>query len=84
MYDELIASLEVCSSNSEECTGCEYSRPDPSDPCYVRYCGIIEEAAKAIKTLQSELRNCRNELCYRCGDYKLRHQGACDGCRYKD
>ena len=29
------------------------------------------------------LKDCRNELCIRCGEYRLRHQGACDGCRWK-
>ena len=31
-----------------------------------------------------DLRDCRNELCLRCGDYKQRHLGACDGCRWKE
>ena len=26
---------------------------------------------------------CRNELCLKCGDYKMAHKGACDGCRWK-
>ena len=30
-----------------------------------------------------DFRDCRNELCYRCGDYKQRHLGACDSCRWK-
>lgn len=34
--------------------------------------------------LKVDLRDCRNELCLKCGDYKQRHKGACDGCRWKD
>ena len=30
-----------------------------------------------------ELRDCRNELCLKCGQYKEAHKGACDGCRYR-
>lgn len=30
----------------------------------------------------SDYRQCRNELCLKCGDYKQRHLGACDGCRW--
>jgi hypothetical protein len=30
------------------------------------------------------LKDCRNELCFKCGDYKERHKGACDGCRWKE
>lgn len=31
-----------------------------------------------------DFRDCRNELCLRCGEYKMRHKGACDGCRWRD
>ena len=39
--------------------------------------------AKAVNNLRIELKQCRNELCLRCGQYKEAHNGACDGCRYK-
>lgn len=29
-----------------------------------------------------ELKNCRNELCLKCGEYTSEHLGNCDGCRY--
>ena len=32
--------------------------------------------------LFTELMNCRNELCLKCGAYRDSHLGACDGCRY--
>lgn len=34
------------------------------------------------KELLKELKNCRNELCLKCGAYRERHLGACDDCRY--
>lgn len=34
------------------------------------------------KELLKELRNCRNELCLKCGRYRESHLGACDDCRY--
>lgn len=37
-----------------------------------------------IEKLVSDYKDCRNELCLKCGDYKMRHNGACDGCRWKD
>lgn len=40
--------------------------------------------AKAITEMKRALKDCRNELCLKCGDYKMRHKGACDGCRWKD
>lgn len=42
------------------------------------------ELAKEILRLSRDLKDCRNELCLRCGDYKQAHKGACDGCRWKD
>jgi Lar family restriction alleviation protein len=31
----------------------------------------------------TDFRDCRNELCLRCGSYKTAHLGSCDGCRWK-
>lgn len=42
------------------------------------------EAATAIRQLRRDLKDCRNELCLKCGEYKNAHKGACDGCRWKD
>ena len=33
---------------------------------------------------QAELAAMRNELCYLCGKYREAHNGACDGCRWKE
>lgn len=33
--------------------------------------------------LKYQLKDCCNELCLRCGDYRNEHNGACDGCRWK-
>ena len=35
-------------------------------------------------SVRSTLLDCKNELCYRCGNYKEEHLGKCDGCRWKD
>ena len=45
---------------------------------------LIVEAKADHDKLVSELRDCRNELCLKCGDYKQRHLGACGGCRWRD
>ena len=31
-----------------------------------------------------DFRDCRNELCMQCGQYRQRHLGACDGCRWRN
>ena len=37
---------------------------------------LIEAQAKGIDAL-------RNELCLKCGNYTLAHEGACNGCRWR-
>lgn len=32
--------------------------------------------------IKAELKDCVNELCQQCGQYKQEHLGACDGCRW--
>lgn len=34
--------------------------------------------------INSELKRARNELCQQCGNYRDAHNGACDGCHWKD
>ena len=31
---------------------------------------------------RSDLKDCVNELCLKCGAYHNEHNGACDGCRW--
>jgi len=42
------------------------------------------DADSRIKRLVRDLKDCRDELCLKCGEYKQRHNGACDGCRWKE
>ena len=42
------------------------------------------DAENRINQLKCDLKDCRNELCLKCGEYKQRHLGACDGCRWKE
>ena len=42
------------------------------------------DAAAALESLERSLRSCRNELCLKCGEYRERYLGACNGCRWKD
>ena len=30
-----------------------------------------------------EIENLRDELCQRCGKYRVAHMGGCNGCRYE-
>ena len=37
-----------------------------------------------ILRLKEELHTMKNELCQYCGKYKHAHEGACDGCRWRE
>lgn len=43
-------------------------------------------ASKTNKVLQlkEEMHAMKNELCQYCGKYKQAHEGACDGCRWRE
>ena len=43
---------------------------------------IIEMKAER-DVLARDLKDCRNELCLRCGQYKTAHLGSCNGCRWR-
>ena len=58
----------------------------PEEPCEPSDCTIMQmlrsiPAADVVPG--SDFRDCRNELCLYCGKYKERHNGACDGCRWR-
>lgn len=37
-----------------------------------------------VAGVESDLRDCVNELCLRCGIYREEHLGACNDCRWKE
>lgn len=37
-----------------------------------------------VLRLKEELHTIKNELCQYCGKYKQAHEGACDGCRWRE
>lgn len=43
----------------------------------------IDDVPAADVVPGSDFRTCRNELCLRCGQYKTKHLGSCDGCRWE-
>ena len=44
----------------------------------------IEKLRKQLEQTQAELDAAVNELCYLCGKYREAHNGACDGCRWRN
>ena len=43
----------------------------------------LASACKERDELKKELAAMRNELCYKCGNYREAHNGTCDGCMWK-
>ena len=37
-----------------------------------------------VSRLEEELHAMKNELCQYCGKYKQAHEGACDGCKWRE
>ena len=44
----------------------------------------LASACKERDELKKQLHEAKNELCYLCGKYREAHNGACDGCRWKE
>ena len=44
----------------------------------------LASACKERDEMKKELADMRNELCFKCGKYREAHNGACDGCRWKE
>lgn len=49
----------------------------------ITLCDDLVEAADLIEAQTKEINALRNELCLKCGNYTLAHEGACNGCRWR-
>ena len=43
----------------------------------------LTELICIVGCAESDLKDCVNELCLKCGSFREAHLGACDGCRWK-
>ena len=60
-----------------ECAECTWDYIDRLRMARASACKDRDEARK-------ELHEAKNELCCKCGNYREAHNGACDGCRWKE
>lgn len=44
----------------------------------------LAEAANLIEAQAKKIDALRNELCLKCGNYTQAHEGACNGCRWRE
>lgn len=44
----------------------------------------VQEMKCEYDLMRSDLKDCVNELCLKCGNYHESYLGACDGCRWHE
>ena len=44
----------------------------------------LAAACKERDEVRKQLHEAKNELCCKCGNYREAHNGACNGCRWKE
>lgn len=49
----------------------------------ITLCDDLAVAADLIEAQVKEIDALRNELCLKCGNYTLAHEGACNGCKWR-
>ena len=66
-----------------ECAECTWDYIDRLRMALASACKERDELKKELHESKSELAAMRNELCFKCGNYREAHNGACDGCRWE-
>ena len=71
-----------------ECAECTWDYIDRLRMALASACKERDESRKELATMRNELKKelheAKNELCCKCGKYREAHNGACDGCRWKE
>lgn len=67
-----------------ECAECTWDYIDRIRMALSAACKERDDLKKQLHEAKSELAAMRNELCCKCGNYRDAHNGACDGCRWKE
>ena len=82
--DEIVAALRCCAKRISSCEKCVLLlEPNCLVEIKAAAADLIENQQNHIAALMQANASLRNELCQYCGKYKKAHEGACDGCRWK-
>ena len=75
----IVTMLRRCADDSLcKCCNCELY-------CEKNCVGVLKNAAAdLIEKLGVDKKDLINELCQYCGKYKQAHEGACDGCKWRE
>ena len=79
-YQDLVNALR---EHAEWARANEYEAPITLCDDLVEAADRIEAQANRIEAQAKEIDALRNELCLKCGNYTLAHEGACNGCRWR-
>ena len=76
--------IEIMQTLREQAT--EYDRRGYGGEATERYeiIDLIESLQAQLAAPQRRAQDARNELCLKCGRYRESHNGACNGCRWKE
>lgn len=44
----------------------------------------LDSINEAVNVVAAAMHDMKNDLCALCGRYRMAHEGACDGCRWRD
>ena len=67
-----------------ECAECTWDDIDRLRMALSAACKERDEVRKQLHEAKSERAARRSELCGKCGKYREAHNGACDGCRWRN
>lgn len=82
----LVNALRCCADDSLcKCCNCElYCEKNCVGVLKNDAADLIENQQRHIEAQAKEIDALRNELCLKCGNYTLAHEGACNGCRWRE
>ena len=88
--DEIVTALRQCPRYGVDCSKgvCAFFKPNGAfEDCIKKKndaaADLIENQQRHIEAQAKEIDALRNELCLKCGNYTLAHEGACNGCRWR-
>ena len=82
--DEIVTALRQCPRYGVNCSKdvCAFFKPNGAFGDCIKKKN--DAAADLIEKLAADRKTLINELCQYCGKYKQAHEGACDGCKWRE
>ena len=82
--DEIVTALRQCPRYGVDCSKgvCAFFKPNGAFGDCIKKKN--DAAADLIEKLAADRKTLINELCQYCGKYKKAHEGACNGCKWRD